>query len=202
MVYYWRAYKKYFILALLIILIICGILYKNTVYDAQVVLVEENIETSEKKEAPVKEETTVELITVYVCGSVKTPSNVTLPADARVEDAVKLAGGVSENADLNAINMAQKLNDADKIYVPKKGEIVEGGSIALSTTSKAGGKVNINKATAAELDRLPGIGPSTADKIIEYRASKGGFKSIEEINNVSGIGDSKYNEIKNLITVN
>lgn len=209
MTYYWRAYKKYIILALSIVLVICGIVYKNTVYDTQVVLVEENAEIVQRQEEPEKEEASEALITVYVCGSVNKPSNVTLPEDSRVEDAVKLAGGLTADADINAINMAQKLADAEMIYVPKKGEIVQsgGGSAAVSATaqgtgSRASGKININKATAAELDGLPGIGPSTAEKIIEYRSSKGGFKSIEEINDVSGIGEKKYADIKGLITVN
>lgn len=189
MIYIWRIYKKYIIIALSILLVICGIVYKNTVYDAQVVLVEESKETQEKKEEPVKEETTAKLITVYVCGSVKTAANVTLPEDSRIEDAVRLAGGVTEDADLNAINMAQKLSDSDMVYVPKKGEVAQGktstkGKIAASSSvapsthatagivgSQSGGKVNINNATAAELDALPGIGPSTADKIINYRLS-------------------------------
>lgn len=213
MIYYWRVYRKYIIIAVSVLLLICGIIYKNTIYDTQVVLVEESIDTQQKKEEPDKEETTEAMITVYVCGSVKSPSNVTLLADSRVEDAVKLAGGLLADADLNAINMAMKLNDADMIYVPKKGEVVGGGekvsAVSSVLTSKAGssnsaarGKLNINKATAAELDTLPGIGPSTAEKIIEYRSSKGSFNSIEELNDVSGIGDKKFEDIKDLITVN
>lgn len=181
-----------------------GIIYKNTIYDTQVILNEEETDILEKKEEPVEEEIATQLITVYVCGSVKTPSNITLSKDARIEDAVRLAGGPTEKADLNAINMAQKLSDADMIYVPEKGEAIE--SAEKNTTgvanSKTKGKLNINKATVVELDELPGIGPSIANKIIEYRKSKGEFKSIDELNNVSGIGDKKYDDIKGLITIN
>lgn len=204
LIYYWKIYKIYIVIILSILLIMCGIIYKNTVYDTQVVLSDEEIDILEKKEEPVEEEIVTELITVYVCGSVKTPSNITLSKDARIEDAVRLAGGATEKADLNAINMAQKLSDADMIYVPEKGETIE--SAEKNTTgvvsSKTKGKLNINKATIVELDGLPGIGPSIANKIIEYRKSKGEFKSIEELNNVSGIGDKKYDDIKGLITIN
>lgn len=204
MIYYWRKYRTYILLVLTIMLIICGIIYKNTVYDKQVFVIEEKDVTQGVKEEPIEEEITIEMITVYVCGSVESPSNVTLPEGSRVEDAVKLAGGVTESADLNAINMAQKLSDADMVYVPQKGETasaVNTGS-AGAAAPKAKGKLNINKATASELDTLPGIGPSTAEKIIQYRKNNGGFSTVEEINNVSGIGDSKYNEIKDLITAN
>ncbi len=204
MVYYWRTYKIYIVIILSILLIICGITYKSTVYDTQVVLNEEESNIENKKEEPAEEEIVSQLITVYVCGSVKAPSNITLSKDARIEDAIRLAGGATEKADLNAINMAQKLADADMIYVPEKGEKIK--SEEKSTTGvvspKTKGKININNATATDLDGLPGVGPSIANKIIEYRKSKGDFKSIEELNNVSGIGDKKYDDIKGLITVN
>lgn len=204
MYYYWKAYKIYIIIVLSISLIICGIIYKNTIYDTQVVLSEEAADILEKKEEPAEEETVTELITVYVCGSVKAPSNITLSKEARIEDAVRLAGGPTEKADLNAINMAQKLSDEDMIYVPEKGEITESTekNTIGAASSKTKGRLNINKATAVELDELPGIGPSIANKIIEYRKSSGGFKSIEELNNVSGIGDKKYDDLKDLITIN
>lgn len=204
MVYYWRTYKIYIVIILSILLIICGITYKSTVYDTQVVLNEEESNIENKKEEPAEEEIVSQLITVYVCGSVKAPSNITLSKDARIEDAIRLAGGATEKADLNAINMAQKLADADMIYVPEKGEKIK--SEEKSTTGvvspKTKGKININNATATDLDGLPGVEPSIANKIIEYRKSKGDFKSIEELNNVSGIGDKKYDDIKGLITVN
>jgi competence protein ComEA len=190
------------ILISIILLIICGIVYKNAVYSTQVVVYDE-VEQQQPPEKP--KEVIIENtdITVYVCGSVKEPVNVTLPKDSRIEDAIKLAGGATEQADLNGINMAQKLNDEDMVYVPKKGEIIEQGSkstsVAPSPMKK--GKININKATLGDLDALPGIGPAIAQRVIDYRDSKGGFKSIDELNNVSGIGEEKYKDIKSLITV-
>lgn len=205
MIYEMMKYKKWIIGALVLLLIICGIVYKNTVYETEVAIADEETSVQQETASATNEVNQPEpaTITVYVCGSVKRPANVTLPKDARVEDAIKLAGGATESADLNAINLAQKLSDAEKVYVPKKGEIIEanGNSGGGSGRASANGKININKATEAELDALPGIGPSTAKKIIAYRNSKGGFRSIEELNNVSGIGDAKYGEVKDMITV-
>jgi competence protein ComEA len=190
------------ILISIILLIICGIVYRNAVYSTQVVVYDE-VEQQQPPEKP--KEVVIENtdITVYVCGSVKEPVNVTLPKDSRIEDAIKLAGGATEQADLNSINMAQKLNDEDMVYVPKKGEIIEteGKNSNVSPLPSMKGKININKASVQQLDTLPGVGPSIAQKIVEYRSSRGDFKSIEELNNVSGIGDEKYKDVKDLITV-
>lgn len=197
-----RRYRRIITLALIIMIIICGIVYKNTTYTAQVMLEEEE-KKEEIQEQPVEAIPENPNITVYVCGSVKAPANVTLPKDSRVEDAINMAGGVTEQADINGINMAQKLSDEDMVYVPRKGEIIETGSknsTVLPSPAKKG-KVNINKASLEELDGLPGVGPAIAQKIIDYRKNSGGFKSIEELNNVSGIGDEKYKDIKGLITV-
>lgn len=201
-IYNIRKYRRVITLMLAVLLIICGIVYKNTVFSTQVVLVEEE-KQEEIQEKPVEVIAENPNITVYVCGSVKAPANVTLPKDSRVEDAIKLAGGTTEQADLNGINMAQKLSDEDMVYVPKKGEIIEEGSKSsvVSPSPAKKGKLNINKATAKDLDELPGVGPAIAQKIVDYRKSIGGFKSIEELNNVSGIGEEKYKDIRSLITV-
>lgn len=203
MIYNLTKYKKVIVAIVIIMLAICGIVYKNTVYDTRVVLIEEVEQPKESNESKdvVKEEVTN--ITVYVCGNVRNVRNVTLPKESRVEDAIKLAGGVTENAELSGINMAQKLSDEDMVYVPKKGEIIEVKSKPsnISSSPAKKGKLNINKANAEQLDTLPGVGPSIAQKIIDYRSSRGSFKSIEELNNVSGIGNEKYKDVKDLITV-
>jgi len=202
MIYKLMRYKNVVIIALAILLIICGIIYKNTVYKTEVLLVEEE-KVQKEQETPAETIPVDPTITVYVCGSVKTPSNVTLPKESRVEDAVRLAGGPTDQADLNGINMAQKLSDEDMVYVPQKGEIIETGTSnsGRAPVRAAKGKLNVNRASISELDALPGVGPAIAQRIIEYRNSNGGFKSIEELNNVSGIGDEKYKEMKDLITV-
>lgn len=203
MIYYIKRYRNIAAIMILVLIIITGVVYKNTVYETEVVIVDEKGEVDVSQEAHETESDDNKEITVYVCGNVLNPSNVSLPKDSRVADAIKLAGGATELADLNGLNLAQKLIDEDMVYVPQKGEVVqsEGEKQSTGAVPKKNGKININKATIGELDTLPGIGPATAQKIIDYREESGGFKSTEEINNVSGIGVEKYKDMKNMITV-
>ena len=135
--------------------------------------------------------------------------NVILKDGSRISDAIDAAGGLTEEADLTNINLAYILEDGEKIYIPQKGEIIIdsnnntspiSSSFSKSISSK-NSKTNINKATQAELELISGIGPSTALKIINYRKENGNFKKIEDIKNVPGIGDAKFNQIKDYITV-
>jgi competence protein ComEA len=144
-------------------------------------------------------------VRVYVSGAVATPGVYTLPPRSLVNDAIKAAGGPTSDADLERINLAQEVHDQQQIHVPRKGESAqpqpapsEPGSTAATPGVK---RVNINTATLAELDTLPKIGPSIAQRIIDYRTKNGPFKKIEDIKNVSGIGDATYEAIKDLITV-
>ena len=159
-----------------------------------------------------------EKIVVYIIGSVKNPGIVELNIDSRVSDAVDSAGGLLEDADISKINLAYKLEDGQKITIPSiydktdedldyedfisddSGNIISQSS-SNSSSSTSTSKVNINSATQTELETLPGIGPSTASKSISYRNENGKFKSIEEIKNVSGIGDAKFENIKENICV-
>jgi len=144
---------------------------------------------------------------VYVTGAVAKPDVYLLAAGSIIRDALVAAGGATANADLNRINLAQQVHDQQQIYVPQLGE--ENPPLPPPATSspttpgsvQAIGKVNINTATAEELDTLPGIGPAIAQRIIEYRQTDGPFRSIEEIKNVSGIGDKLFERLKDLITV-
>lgn len=146
-------------------------------------------------------------ITVFVSGEVKNPGVVTIENDKRLSDAVNEVGGTTENADLNKINLAIKLKDESHYIIPKVGEDLqshENIDLENSVTSNSNNKnnlININTATIQELDNLPGVGEATANKIINYREEKGRFNSIEEIKNVNGIGDKKYDEIKALINI-
>lgn len=148
-------------------------------------------------------------IIVYVCGCVKENKNVILKEGSRISDAIDAAGGLTENADLTNINLAYILEDGEKIYIPKKGETIansndntNSNSPSFSTSISAkNSKININKATQTELELISGIGPSTALKIINFRKENGNFKKIEDIKNVPGIGDAKFNQIKDYITV-
>jgi competence protein ComEA len=132
-------------------------------------------------------------ITVHVTGAVATPGLYLLPQDSRVNDAIKSAGGFLANADKSFVNLAAPVKDGDKINVP---ELMPG--LAIGGT---GLQVNINSATEPELENLPGIGPTLAQKIIDYRTQYGFFATIDDIKKVPGIGDSIFKEIQSLITV-
>ena len=150
------------------------------------------------------------LIQVYVCGEVKKPGVYQLKENDRVYQAVEMAGP-EDKADLRLIDMARPLVDGETIVVPGEGELAvevvgiqaASQSRVPSTASPGGsGKVNINKAPASELaDKLNGIGPALSQRIVDYRESNGAFQKIEDIKNVSGIGEKKFEAIKEHITV-
>ena len=153
-----------------------------------------------------KENTISKNVTIYVSGEVNNPGIVTIESDKRLYDAVEKVGGFTENADLNKVNLAIKLNDEEHYIIPKIGEdniISQDISVNNIDTIKneQTSKININTATIEELDNLPGVGEATANKILNYRQENGMFKSIEEIKNVNGIGEKKYVDIKDKICI-
>lgn len=142
-------------------------------------------------------------IKAYITGAVKNPGVYTLPAAARVFEAIELACP-REDAELIYVEMARILQDEETIYVPSQGEIDAGQvpQFYSAAASNKKGQININRATAEELAaNLNGIGPTLAQRIIDYRENNGAFQSIEEIKNVSGIGDKRYEDIKDKIVV-
>ena len=150
------------------------------------------------------------LIFVYIVGEIKKPDVYEIPSESILKDLVNLAGGVTDKADLEAVNLASKLSGGMMIKIPAKGAsdkswLIDSGVAQPGTISSgdimSGVKVNINTATAAELCALPGIGESTALKIISYRTEHGKFASIDEIKKVNGIKDAKFSEIKDYITI-
>ncbi len=139
-------------------------------------------------------------INVYVSGAVQKPDVYALPLNSIVKDAIAAAGGATADADLDQINLAAKLADQMQVDVPHKGESAPPPPSG-STPNTSAEKININTATAEELDKLPGIGPSIAKAIIDYRTKNGPFKKVEDINDVKGIGDALFEKIKDQITV-
>lgn len=152
-------------------------------------------------------------IKIHITGAVKNQGVVELDNGSRIQDAIEEAGGLTEQADISNVNLAYTLKDSQKIYIPLIADItteeiissengaeviVDEGKHIESSTDK---KININLASSAELSTLNGIGQGTAEKIIEYRTNNGKFNSITEIKNVSGIGEAKYQSIKDYITV-
>lgn len=153
-------------------------------------------------------------IIVHITGEVKNAGIIELPEESRIADAIEQAGGVTEEADLDQVNLAFVLSDGQKIYIPNKKEreanegkvyiTAESGNNVIIKDKIEGGKkqkVNINEAKQEELEELPGIGPSIAKKIIEYREQNGKFTSIDELQEVKGIGEAKLENIKEYITV-
>lgn len=141
-------------------------------------------------------------IGVYISGEVKNTGVYYLKKDSRITDLINICGGLTEEADVSKINPAQKLNDSDKIIIPKKEENLNTESIEDTNESDINvqEKININTATKDELTSLNGIDEATANKIINYR-NKNKFKEIEDIMNVPGIGEAKFNNIKDYICV-
>jgi competence protein ComEA len=138
-------------------------------------------------------------LAVYVTGSVVNPGVYYLPEESRVQDALEVAGGPTADADLDCVNLAQRVHDEDQIYFPAVGE--ENLPATAGASGSQTGLVNINTASAAELEALPGIGPKLAQCIIDHRESHGPFGSIEEIMDVQGIGQGVFADIGELITV-
>lgn len=153
-------------------------------------------------------------IIVHITGEVKNAGIIELPEESRIADAIKKAGGVTQEADLDQVNLAFVLSDGQKIYIPSKKEkeanegkvyiTTESGNNVIIKDKVEGGKkqkVNINEAKQEDFEQLPGIGPSIAKKIIEYREQNGKFTSIDELQEVKGIGEAKLENIKEYITV-
>jgi competence protein ComEA len=139
------------------------------------------------------------ILVIDVQGEVKRPGVYELPINSRVNDAIKSAGGANKSADLSYLNQARMLKDGEQIYVEKKVYTSAGTSGKSSTTFN--GILNINRATAKELDKLPGIGPVIAGRIIEFRKVNGAFQSIDDLRKVQGIGASTLEKFKSKIRV-
>jgi len=140
---------------------------------------------------------------IHVAGAVRVPGVYSLPAGSLVEQAIEAAGGPGEGASLDSINLAARLQDGDQVRVPSRGAAVAGLTSPVSTPGleTPSAPVNLNTASAAELDRLPGIGPSLAKEIIAYRESHGAFAAIEDLLLVPGIGPAKLATLRDLVCV-
>lgn len=215
--------KQKIILGILIAIVagfVCYYVYAKD-EDSNTVNLENNLETQEEVTEQEKEEYSDDRILVHISGAVNKEGIVELKVGSRIADVIDKAGGMKEEADIEDINLAYPLEDGMKIRIPTKQEKDNKSqemqeektenyvttSSGVSNSEKSEGKskntqkekVNINTATQTQLETLPGIGPSTAMKIISYRKEKGKFIKIEDIKEVSGIGESKYNKIKDLI---
>jgi len=146
----------------------------------------------------------VQTITVHIKGEVNNPNVYKLSSDSRIEDAIEIAGGTTSKAMVEYVNLAEKLTDGQEIIIPSKEQIAKNPKFTVTnktSTSSKGSIVNINTANIQELCNLPGIGEATAKKIIDYRNTKGRFNTKEDIMKVNGIGPSKFQSMKDLISI-
>ena len=173
--------------------------------------IEDIVEANKVGESNVHPQEIEEKIKIHIAGAVQQEGIYEIEDGSRIADAIEKAGGLNENASTKNVNLAYKLEDGQKIYIPtteeekeqeikvvtsgQNGQIVDNGD---KTNNKI---VNINTANQTELEEIPGVGESTAQKILEYRNKNGKFKTIEEIKNVSGIGEMKYEQMKEYIKI-
>ncbi len=205
--------NKVIILLISVCVIVFGLLYtynykkENLIYSDKVVIESKNIYESSilSENIEIEKEEIEEEIKVYICGAVNTVQVVTLKKGSRIIDALELVGGANEEADLNNINLASIISDGQKIYIPKMGEEVDKIEFSEENSNSTNiintEFVDINKATKIELQILPGIGETIAEYIIEYRTQNGEFKNIEELKNVTRIGEKTFEKIKDKIII-
>ncbi|MGW4461449.1 ComEA family DNA-binding protein [Micromonospora sp. NPDC004704] len=144
-------------------------------------------------------------VVVAVAGKVRRPGLVRLPTGARVADALTAAGGALPGVDVALLNLARKVTDGELILVgvtaPPGVAAGPAGPGQPADPAAGGGKVNLNTATLAQLDTLPGVGPVLAQRILDHRDQRGGFRTVGDLRQVSGIGDARYEQLKELVTV-
>ncbi|MBL4935197.1 helix-hairpin-helix domain-containing protein [Clostridium sp. YIM B02515] len=159
------------------------------------------VESIEKNEAKTDNSS---MITVCIKGEIKKPGVYKLKSGSIVDDLIKLSGGLTEDANLNSkLNLARKLKDEDYIYVEKKIETANNGASVQTASQNVqeNDKIDINTATLEQLDKLPGVGPSTAQKIIDYREKHGNYNSIEDLKKLGGIGDKTIDKLRDKVDI-
>ena len=142
-------------------------------------------------------------LVVHVVGAVRRPGLLRLPEGSRVADAVARAGGATRRADLAALNLAAPVVDGAQVLVPQRAAATSGprpGAPGAAAAAGAGAKISLSSATAEELDQLPGVGPVTAQRIIEFRTAHGPFGSVDDLDAVPGIGPARLEQLRDLVT--
>ena len=196
-----KQYKKQIIIAVIASILIGYYLFSNQKENVVTEnLTDFTLQNTVQNEAINPEENIEETILVHVAGQVANPGVVELKQGDRIQNAIEKAGGILETANLSNINLASFVEDGMKIYIPS---VTENNEINISSQEEAvlNSKININTANQAQLEQLEGIGEITALRIIEYRKQNGKFKTIEDLKNVKGIGDAKFDKIKDDIEV-
>ena len=205
-------FNKKIILVLQIVLVVswCGILTgcsgEGSISLEEALMAKEQANTEQASENEIKEEqqpadgeeTTEQMLYVYVCGSVARPGVYALEEGSRIVAAVEAAGGFLEDAATESVNLAALLKDGMQIVIP---DMKEAASVQVQSGISQDGRVNLNRATVEELCTLQGIGESKAEAILAYREEIGAFTSVEQIQNVTGIGENLYKQIKESIYI-
>jgi competence protein ComEA len=206
----WRSDARFGVIALVVIAVIAGVIwYRVGVSGGDTPIPATAVRTPSPTAggvAPVTTSTSPTRLVVHVAGDVTHPGVVELPPGSRVIDAIEAAGGGRLDADLDRLNLAAKVADGDKVLVQKVGDPTapadpSGTTSAVPGTGSTTGLVNLNTATQAQLEELPGIGPSFATAIISEREKRGGFKSVNELREVRGIGEKRFADLRNRVTV-
>ena len=145
------------------------------------------------EEAPPRE------LVVHVAGAVLHPGLYRLAEGSRVDDAIAEAGGARPRAALDLVNLAAPVADGQQVVVPTRGSVSATGSPGALEPGAAGGMVHLNSATLEQLDELPGVGPVTAQQIVDYRTANGAFRSVDELDAVPGIGPARLEQLRPLV---
>lgn len=207
---FYQTYEKQIKIAVIAIVVITALLLfggngkndeivvdKTGEMEAEMMEEESDSETEDEGLQP-----TASNLVVDISGCVKNPGVYEFEDGTRLHDVIQQAGGLTEEADIDAINQAELVTDGQKILIPEKLETMDGAERTTFTQNAvSNGKININQADSTTLQEIPGIGPATADKIIQYRDANGRFQSIEDLKNVSGIGEKTFEKMKDKICV-
>jgi len=139
------------------------------------------------------------MVVVHVVGAVRRPGLYRLPDGRRIADAIARAGGATRRADQTAVNLAAPIADGQQIVVPARASPAAPGAAAAAGPAASAGPVHLNTATLEQLDALPGVGPVTAQKILDYRQAHGAFASVDELDAISGIGPSRLENLREVV---
>ena len=205
----WRADARFGVIALVVIAVIAGVVWYRVGVsggndeEAKGGKTAASATSRRARPDPVATTAPGDAVVVHVAGAVTRPGVAELPAGSRVIDAVEAAGGALPDGDLDQLNLAAKVADGERVLVPRVGEAVAAAPVVGSgpTGPAVGGLLNLNTATIEQLEELPGIGPVLAAAIFDERDRRGGFGSINELREVRGIGEKRFADLRDLVTV-
>lgn len=203
---FYQTYEKQTKIAVIALVVITALLLFGGNGENEEIVVDQIGETENEltieEESEMSDHETASKLVVDISGCVKNPGIYEVQDGTRLHQVIEMAGGLTDDADINVINQAELVTDGQKILIPEIVELTEEtDSTGTQTDYIYNGKININQADSNTLQQIPGVGPATADKIIQYRDTNGRFQNIEELKNVSGIGEKTFEKMKDQICV-